>query len=612
MTSPLPVRAGSILVAACAAYCGASRADQIQTQPTVQVTASRVAETVDEALADVSVITREDIDASASRDVLDLLRLEAGIDLYRTGGAGQQTSLFLRGTNVNQVLVLIDGVRMAAATTGAYAFEQLPLDAVERIEVVRGPRASYWGSDALGGVIQIFTRRLDGPRATLGYGSHGDAAGSIGIGQWRGDEGYSVQVGARNVDGYSATHPGICNGPDDPFCSYDPDDDGFRKTHLTARAAQRFGSQLVAGSFLRSQGRSQFDQGESDIIQQVAGLEIGGELAANWSHRLAFGHNREDLQTPAFGAHYRTRRQSLLWQNEVRVDDAQRLVAGVDFVREQAESLDTFAGTPRYRDERDTRAVFAGWRASWGAFESEVAVRHDDDSAFGGADTGSLALAWRANERLRLRANVGLGFRSPSMNDLYDPGYGGWFAGNPDLDPERSRSSELGLQWQATELQQFGLSLYSTRVRDLISFTGHQNQAENIAHAAIDGAELSWRLDAGAWNLDANWTWQDARDDDTGERLLRRARHKGSLVAERAVGTRLRVGAELHHVGRRDDVGDVRLGAFTLLNLRASWTLADAWSLGARLENLADRDYALVHGYNTPGRAGYLELRWQP
>lgn len=606
------VYTGSILVAASAALCGASRAEEIQTQPTVQVTASRIVETVDESLADVSVITREDIDASASRDVLDLLRLEAGIDVYRTGGAGQQTSLFLRGTNTNQVLVLIDGVRAAAATTGAYAFEQLPLDAVERIEIVRGPRASYWGSDALGGVIQVFTRRLDAPRVAVGYGSYGDAAGSAGIGHWDGDNGYSVQVGARHVDGYSATNPGICNGPDDPFCTYDADDDAFRKANLTARAAHRFGSQRLSGSFLRSQGQTEFDQGYSDIIQQIAGIDLEGELGARWSHRLAFGHNREDLETPAFGALYQTRRSSLLWQNEFRLDDRQRLVAGLDLVRDEAETRDTFTDTARYRDSRNNSAAFAGWRAGWGAFDSEVAVRHDHNSAFGGANTGSLAFGWRAAESLRFRANIGQGFRSPSMNDLYDPGYGGYFAGNPELDPERSRSSELGLEWRATSAQQFGLSLYSTRVSDLISFTGPQNQAENVAHAAIDGAEVSWRLDAGAWGARANWTWQDARDEDSDTRLLRRPRQKGSAVVERAFGERLRVGAELFHNGRRDDVGGLELDAYTLLNLRADWTLADAWTIGARLENLTDRNYELVHGYNTPGRSGFVELIWHP
>ncbi|HVT31315.1 MAG TPA: TonB-dependent receptor plug domain-containing protein, partial [Rhodanobacteraceae bacterium] len=198
-----------LALAAASAAC----ADEVQTQPTVQVTASRVPETVESTLADVSVITREDIDASGARDVLDLLRLQAGVDIYRAGGAGQQTSLYLRGTNSNHVLVLIDGVRAASLNTGAYAFEWLPLDAVERIEIVRGPRASWWGSDAIGGVIQIFTRKLDGPRIAAGYGTYDDAAGAIGIGRWEGQNGYSVQVGARHVGGFSATNPSICNGP---------------------------------------------------------------------------------------------------------------------------------------------------------------------------------------------------------------------------------------------------------------------------------------------------------------------------------------------------------------------------------------------------------------
>ena len=323
------LRFSILFIALSGALCAGVRAGEADLQPTVQVTASRVAETVDATLADVSVITRRDIDASVARDVYDLLRLEAGVDLYRTGGAGQQTSLFLRGSNSNQVLVLIDGVRAAAATTGAFAFEQLPLDAVERIEIVRGPRASYWGSDALGGVIQIFTRRLDGPRVALSYGSYRDADGSVGIGHWDGANGYSVQVGARHVGGFSATNPSICNGPDDPYCSYDPDKDGYRNTNLAARGAYTIGGQLLSAALYRSQGQVEFDQGYSNVIEQTAGINLEGELAANWSHRLSVGNSREDLSTPAFYSLYLTRRTSLLWQNELRIDENQRMVAGI-------------------------------------------------------------------------------------------------------------------------------------------------------------------------------------------------------------------------------------------------------------------------------------------
>jgi vitamin B12 transporter len=606
------MRHSIVFIALSGVLCSAAQADDVDLQPTVQVTASRIAETVDEALADVSVISRADIDASVSRDVLDLLRLEAGIDLYRTGGAGQQTSLFLRGTNTNQVLVLIDGVRTAAATTGAFAFEQLPLEAVERIEIVRGPRASYWGSDAIGGVIQIFTRKLEGPRVTVGYGSDADAAGSAGIGHWNGSNGYSVQIGARHVGGFSATNAGICNGPDDPFCSHNPDDDAFRKTSLTARAAHTVGSQLLSGSFLRGQGQTEFDQGYSNIIQQIAGIQLEGALGANWSHRLAFGNAREDLATPVYSAHYQTRRNSLLWQNEFQLGEQQRLSAGVELVDERGETRDTSTGTPRYDGSRDNQALFGGWRGTFGAFDSELSLRRDDNSEFGGATTGSLALGWRFDEQWRIYASAGQGFRSPTMNELYDPGYGGWFAGNPQLDPERSRSAELGLEFALSAKQRFKANLYSTRVRDLISFTGPDSQAENIAKAAIDGAELDYAITSGMWSAHATWTWQDARNQDTDTALIRRAKQKASAQLERRFGERLNAGVELAYNGRRDDVGDMELPAYAIFNLRARYALGRDWSLAARLENIGDRDYELVHGYNTPGRSGFVEVSWQP
>lgn len=608
-------RRSMLFVALSGALCANVRADEEQLQPTVQVTASRVAETVDSTLADVSVITRQDIDASVARDAIDLLRLEAGVDLYRTGGAGQQTSLFLRGSNSNQVLVLIDGVRVSSQNTGAFAFEQLPLDTVERIEIVRGPRAGYWGSDAIGGVIQIFTRKLEGPRFALGYGSYNDANGSAGIGHWDGANGYSVQVGARHVGGFSATNRRICNGPDDPYCIFNPDDDSYRNKNFAGRAAHAFGSQVLSASLYRSQGEVQFDQGYSDVIEQSGGVNLEGALADNWNHRLAFGNSREDLNTPAFTTRYKTRRNSLLWQNEIRLDEQQRLVAGVDFVREKGETLDTFSHTRTYGRERDNRALFAGWRGDFGAFDSELSLRRDDNDDFGGASTGSLALGWRFSPLLRAYANFGTGFRAPTLNELFHPGYGGYFAGNPNLDPEHSRSTEAGLEFTPDANQRIKANLYTTRVKDLISFTGPQNRAENIARAKIDGAELEYQLKLEAWSLRANYTWMDARNADTDKPLLRRPKQKASGVVERAFGERWRAGAELVYASHRDDVGGsgtLKLPSYAIVNLRASVKLDPDWSLAARVENLTDRDYELVRGYNTAGRSGFLEVIWQP
>ncbi|HET6546296.1 MAG TPA: TonB-dependent receptor [Rhodanobacteraceae bacterium] len=578
-------------------------AEEAITQPTVQVTAARMAETIDATLADVGVITRDDIDASGARDVLDLLRLQAGVDLARSGGPGAQTSLFLRGTNSNQVLVLIDGVRCAAVGNGAFTFEQLPLDAVERIEIVRGPRASYWGSDAIGGVVQIFTRKLDGPGVALGYGSYRDAGGSAGIGHWSDAGGYSVQVGARHVGGFSMENPA--------GFAYDPDDDGFRNRNLAARGSLALGSQTLGATLLRSQGEVEFDQGVSHAIEQTAGVTLGGELATAWNHTLILGNAREDYDTPGSNR-FLTRRDSLSWQNDIALSANQRVVAGFDYVHERGETHDAFADQPIYGGTRDNRALFAGWHAGAGAFDAAIAARRDWNSAFAGATTGSAAVGWRFTPAARAWLSIGEGFRAPDLNEQFSPGYGGQFAGNPDLEPERSRSLELGLDIAPGSGQHIGANLYRTRIRDLIAFTGENFRAENVDRATIDGAELTWDATRGDWAAHAAWTWQDPRDEDTGSALLRRAKQKVSGTLERGFGERVRAGVELLYSSRRDDFGGIVLPAYTLVNLRASIELAAAWRITLRLENLGDREYELVHGYNTAGRSGFVELSWRP
>lgn len=597
------LRITPLSLAVLAGLAGPARAE-LETQPEVVVTASRVARTVDTTLADVSVITREEIDASVARDLSDLLRLQTGVDIARTGGPGSQTSVFLRGTNNNHVLVLIDGVRVAALGTGVFTWETMPLAAIDRIEIVRGPRASYWGSDAIGGVVQIFTRKLEGPRVALGYGTYGDANASAGIGD-RGDRGgFSVQVGARDYDGFPSQNR-------DGF-SYEPKDHGLENQHLTAQGDLRVGTQTLAGVVLRSQGEVEFAGGKSDFTEQALNLSLAGALGANWSHTLTAGSAREDYETPAYFALYRTRRETVGWQHTFTPSDTQTVVAGIDYVHEKGENRDTFSGLPNYEESRNNTGLYAGWQGGFGALDAEVSARHDDNSVFGTTTTGSAALGWRFSEAVRAYVSYGQGFRAPTLNEQYSPGFGGLYAGNPDLNPEKSRSAEAGLEFALAPEHRLKANLYSTRVRDLISFTGPDFQAENIAHAKIEGSELSYDGRAGEWWLHAGYTWQDARDEDADTRLLRRAKQKFTGRLEHAFGTRARAGVEVLYSGPRDDVGGLRLGSYTLVNLLGSFALSPAWSLAARIENLTGREYELVHGYNTPGRSGFVEVIWQP
>jgi len=599
------------------ALAGSAQAQDATLQPTVEVTASRVAETVDASLADVSVITRADIAASNAPSLLEVLRLQAGVDVARTGGAGAQTNVFLRGGNSNHVLVLIDGVRVASSNTGAFAWENLPLDSVERIEIVRGPRASYWGSDAIGGVIQIFTRKLDGPHIAASYGAYRSADGSAGYGARSENGGFSVQVGAQHVGGFSATNPGICNGPDDPYCIYNPDANGAQYHGGTLSGDYKLGTQTLSATAFRSEGSQNFDNGASDgvshTLDQAIGVALAGDVTDAWHQRLSVGTSREDLDTPAFASTYRSTREQASWTNDLTLSDMQHLVAGIDAVHERGASIDTSGFGAPYEKARDVDGVFTGWRVAAGAFDSELAGRYDHNSQFGGAFSGSAAAGWKFSDALRLTASFGTAFRAPDLNELYSPGYGGYYAGNPDLKPERSRTLELGAEWTPNAANRVGIHAFSTRVHDLIDFSGGSTyQAINIDRAAIDGIELTQDWHSGPWSLTNNVTVQNARDTDSGAQLLRRPKQKLSSLLERGFGERLSAGMEFVADGPRQDVGGIALPGYALVNLRADYRLNAAWRLGARLENLFDRSYELAHGYNTPGRSGYLTMTWQP
>lgn len=571
--------------------------------PSVDVTATRVAQTVDASLSDVTVITRAQIDASGAADVYDLLRGLPGVDVVRSGGPGSQASLFLRGTNSNHVLVLVDGVRAATAESGGVDWSQFPLDGIERIEIVRGPRAAYWGSDAIGGVIQIFTRRLKGPNVAVQYGSYDDVSSSAGIGQWGSNGGFSVQAGLRHVTGFPDTTP-------DNF-SYSPLDDGYRSKNLAAQGALNLGAQTLSGVVNRNDADVEFAGGRSHVVNQTIGANLDGDLTPDWMQHLGIGDDRSDLLTPVYDSFYKSRRQSLSWQNTFQIAPNQQIVAGMDYVREHGISLDTGADAPIYDQARRNEALFAGWHGSLRNFDWELAARHDHNSQFGGATTGSAAAGYRFNSWLRLTANWGEGFSAPGLDELYSPGYFGFYAGNPDLQPERSRSSEAGLELTPMPELDVKLVAYRTDIRDLIDFTGPLEQAINVDRARIDGSELtaSWQRDG--WHVAGNVTWQNPRDSGTDEPLLRRAKRKGDVRLTRDFDSRMQAGIELYAQGRTQDIGGP-LGGFALWNATFGVKLTRAWRLTLRAENLADRNYTVIRGFATPGRSGWIEFIWSP
>ncbi|NDY95795.1 TonB-dependent receptor domain-containing protein [Wenzhouxiangella limi] len=567
----------------------------VSADDTIVVTATRSDQPLDQALARTSVITRDDIELAQAPDVLELLRQQAGVDINRTGGPGGQTSLFLRGSNSNHVLVLIDGVRVAAAGTGGFAWELIDPALIERIEIVRGPRAARWGSDAIGGVIQIFTRRPDRLQLRAGYGRYRDRSLSAGVGS----EQAGLRVAARRVGGFSAQN--------ERGFAFDPDDDGFEIMSAAGGGAHRLGPGVLDWSARVADGEVEFDQGVSDVTNYAASLRYDLDRAGDWqwSGSTALYRDRLDTTT-AFGQTENITRRvqaSVLGERPLSPDN--RWLLGVDAWQESGVARGS------WDDSRHNLGAWTGLDGQRGRLDYEASLRADRDQTFGSALTGNLAAGWRPSEDWRLFASAGRAFRAPNFSQLFSPGFSGAFAGNPNLDPETSVSLEAGADWQFATSARLGLSLYQTRIDDLIDFAGEDFQAINIRRARIQGAELSYRLDTERWRARAQLTWQDAEDRDSGLALLRRPDEKAAMSVDRHFGGGHWLGVELVYTGQRFDVGRAVLPSHVLINLRGGWQLSESLRLEGRLENAGDRVYEPAVGFNASRRALFVALSYR-
>jgi vitamin B12 transporter len=578
----------------------ADESEPYELTPNLVVTPSRMVEPLDQTLAPVSVITREEIELSAAEDLFELLRLQPGIDIVRTGGPGTQTSIFLRGSNSNHVLVLIDGVRVSSANTGAYAWEQLPLNQVERVEIVRGPRGSLYGSDAIGGVIHIFTRGDPAPYARITTGSYGAAEVEGGLG-YRGENSrLSVNAGYRNVDGFSAQNP---HG-----FSYNPDDDGLEAANLGIKGSAEAGHGTWRYSLLALDNRAEFDQGHSDAAETVASLEFGGAVTPDWDFQVLGGYVRDTLFTDFefFTTDFKSRRYQLTWQNQLQLESGGELAFGVDWYDEHGQSADP------WDQSRRNLGLFASYDRTAGRLHLQLGGRYDDNSVFGGQFTGQISAGYRLGQAWELTGSYGTAFRGPNLSEQYSPGFGGLFAGNPDLEPESSASAELGLRWDDAGMGCFDASWYRTDVDDLIAFNGEFFQAINIDRARLQGLELEYTLSRAEWSLQTSATLQDDTDLTTGADLLRRPHTKGSVTVDRRFANGSWLGFEWFYSGDREDFGGITLDSYMLFNLRAGLALARVWRIELRGDNLADEHYEPAYGFNAAGRSWFLSVSWLP
>jgi len=572
----------------------------------VIVTATRTAQTADAALAAVTVIGREQIEASQARDVAELLRFQAGLDIGRAGGPGQQTSLFVRGTDSNHVVVLVDGVRINPGTIGAPAWQNLDPAMIDRIEIVRGPRSTLYGSDAIGGVVQIFTRRAAANttdvNAGVSDGTFNSRTGTVGV--HHGGSGWRAGVDVSRItsDGY----PAVIGGTSDS---------GYANNSVNAYVGGSVAGVDAELSHWQARGKTDYyDFSLAPVSQDFANgktaLTLKAAPAPVWATTLRLGQANDHIDQNQSSDFAHTDRNTVDWQNDLQIGAHNLLTLGAYDAREHTEAVSFGTGFDVYTS---THALYIQNQWKQGAQSLLAAWRTTHHDTFGTHHTGELAYGYQFTTATRAYASYATAFRAPDSTDRF--GYGG----NPALKPESSRNAELGVRTQLSATQQAYFQVFQNRIRDLINYVDPDGwlgplpgMNQNVDEAMIRGAELGYRYLRGPWRVNVEGISQNPENLATHRQLARRAAHSltlGSSYTQQAIS----LGADaLATTSRWDsDYASTRLAGYVVVSLFAGYRIAPDWQLRGRVENLFNEHYVLAEGYRTMGRAYFLQLEYR-
>lgn len=600
--------------------------------PDVVISANRQVQARNDSSAANTVFTRDDIDRLQPTSLTDLLSRVPGVQVAPTGGRGSLPGIYIRGTKSAQSLVLVDGQRIANTTSGDSGLQYLNVDQIERVEVLRGSRSVIYGSDAIGGVIQVFTRRNAEqglqPRMKLGFGSNGTWERSLGVSG--GDEHTRVNLGASldETAGINSTHQSFPS---------DGDHDAYRNQSLSLNLSHAFSDTLEVGfNLLDNRGKSEYDNsfGRYDVATgQTVGQKpytdytvssasgyVDATLNQHWQSRLELGHSenrdtkRDTLSDDS--SVFNTYRDSVNWQNDLTLNEQNRLILGGDWYEDRFHGSTTFTENSRWN-----RAAFVQHRFRGEWFSTEMGLRRDQNQQFGSQNSWSGTLTVPVNPDNDLLLSYSEGFRAPTFNDLYYPQTQ---YSNPDLQPETSKSYELQWRSQLTDSTRLEASLYRTDLSDAI-ILDRTGKPQNVASARINGFEAALKQDLFGWQGNLGLAVIDPRDRDSGHTLARRARRTVSLDLDRQFD-KLGLGASWQAISSSYDDEDNRnrLGGHALLGLRSSWALNREVLLSVKVDNLLDRTYArAMYSYNDPaflnnhdyreeGRVWMFGVTWTP
>ncbi|MFM9899637.1 MAG: TonB-dependent receptor domain-containing protein [Polaromonas sp.] len=570
------------------------------------VTASRTAQRADELVSDVVVIRRADIEKSTGRTLPEILARAPGVQFSANGGLGKNSSVSIRGAEARHTVLLIDGVRFGSATSGSPNWDTIPVDMIERIEILKGPASALYGSEAVGGVVQIFMRKgVEGlaPYASVTLGSYGHRQVTAGVGGGSGPLTYSLGVQHTRDKGFSTTNPKV------QFGNYNPDTDGFDQDSLNTSVAYQLSPDWkIDAGLLAADSTNHSDDGLNRDTQykgktRVVRTGVEGRVLPSWKTQLRYSQGSDSSRAlvaapSVFPSLFKTTQNQLTWQNDVDTPIGV-VLAGVERLEQKIDSTTAYTVT-----ERTVSSAFVGLNGSAGSHSWQVNARRDKNSQFGGSSTGFGGYGFAITPQWRVNASYGTSFVAPSFNQLYFPNFG-----NALLQPERGRNTDLGVTWSDAG-HTVKLTHFDNKIRGFISNT---TIASSIPRARIDGYTLAYNGSFGALSLNASLDAMDPRNELTGKRLARRSSNLARLGADYAVGEWALGGNVMRAGNSFDDAANVReVAGRTTADLYVDYAVNTEWKLQTKLNNVTNKQYETIYGYNQPGRAVYVTLSYRP
>jgi vitamin B12 transporter len=599
----------------------------------VIVTATRTSQQQESVIADVSVINAEEIKRGGQSTLIELLQRQPGIEITNNGGAGKTSGVFMRGTNTGHTLVLIDGVRVQSATAGTTTLENIPIQQIDRIEIVRGPLTSLYGQDAIGGVIQIFTKKgVDGfkPYANLGFGTYDTTLAEAGLRGKQNDTAYALNVSANKTNGFSSldtSNPNL------------NDKDGYRNLAVTGSVSHKIAEGHEVGlNLMHSKGRTRYDNrfnidatspafnpafsDYANLEQHTYSLFSKNQILSNWHStvRISQGFD-ETVNYAALGPFtsesrslFRTKQDQFNWQNDISLP-----VGVLTLMYDRLE--DKVNSTTVYNNSKRTNEGYVvSYVANVDAHTFQASVREDHNSSFGNNVTGGLGYGYNINNAWRITGSYGSAFKAPTFNDLYFPDSFGFATSNPNLKPEKSDNVEASLRYR-DDTSSASLTAYENKIRDLIILDSAFIPA-NLNKAKIRGVTLAASQRWENLDLGGSIDIQSPRDDASDNMLVRRANRHGQFNLGYSIQD-WRFGTEVVTSSARynDSANTLRMGGYTIFNMTAQYKIHRDWTLQARTNNVFDKNYRLSldgnpattgFAYNTPGANVFVNIRYEP